>query len=174
MNKLNGIIKGLKNGGGIKIVIFLGIAGMILILFSELYESDEKKENKTISSDFSSSYETYAQDMENRLKTMLEKIDGVGKAEVMVTVCGTEEYVYAQEEKVKNGEKDFSSESEYVIIGSSGDKQALLKKIISPEISGVAIICEGGDSNVVKERIYSTISAVFNISSNKIYVTKLK
>ncbi len=174
MNKLNEIIKSLKNGGGIKIVIFLGIAGMVLILFSELFESSEKKENKTISSDFSSSYDTYAQDMENRLKIMLEKIDGVGKAEVMVTVGGTEEYIYAQEEKVKNGEKDFSSENEYVIIGSNGDKQALLKKVISPEISGVAIICEGGDSNVVKERIYSTISAVFDISSNKIYVTKLK
>lgn len=174
MNKLNGIIKSLKNGAGIKVIIFLGIAGMVLILFSELFESDENKDNKTISSDFSLSYETYAQDMESRLKIMLEKIEGVGKVEVMVTVGGTEEYIYAQEEKVKNGEKDFSSENEYVIIGSSGDKQALLKKVISPEISGVAIICEGGDSNVVKERIYSTISAMFDISSNKIYVTKLK
>lgn len=109
--------------------------------------------------------------MENQLKRILEKIDGVGKADVMVTVVGTEEYIY-EEEKIKTGENDSSEEKQYVIIGSNGDKQALLKKIVSPEISGVVIICEGGDSNIIKERVYNTISAVLNISSQKIYVTK--
>ncbi len=172
MNKILSVIKDLKKGAGIKIIIFLGIAGMIVILFSELFEGKEKSNNN--SDKMSQSYETYAQDMEGRVKRMIEKIDGVGKSEVMVTISGTEEYVYAQEGKVKNGEKDFSSESEYVIIGSGGEKQALLKKIVNPEISGVAVICEGGDSSIVKERIYSVISAVFNISSKNIYVTKLK
>ena len=106
------------------------------------------------------------------MKRILEKIDGVGKADVMVTVVGTEEYIYAEEEKIKTGENDSSEEKQYVIIGSNGDKQALLKKIVSPEISGVVIICEGGDSNIIKERVYNTISAVLNISSQKIYVTK--
>lgn len=174
MNKLCGIIKNLKKGGGIKIVIFLGIFGMILILCSELFESDKTTENQRENAEISVSYETYGKDIENRLKTMLEKIEGVGKTEVMVTIGGTEEYVYAQQEKVKNGEKDFSSENEYVIIGSNGEKQALLKKIINPEISGVTIICEGGDSNIVKERIYNAVSAMFELSSQKIYVTKLK
>lgn len=172
MNKILSVIKDLKKGAGIKIIIFLGIAGMIVILFSELFEGEEK--NKDNSNKTSQCYETYAQDMEARVKEMIEKIDGVGKSEVMVTISGTEEYVYAQEGKVKNGEKDFSSESEYVIIGSGGEKQALLKKIVNPEISGVAVICEGGDNNIVKERIYSVISAVFNISTKNIYVTKLK
>ncbi len=174
MNKINEIIKNLKNGAGIKIIIFLGIAGMIVILFSELFESSEN--DKTVSEPYerSGSYDTYAEEMEKKVREIVEKIEGAGKTEVMITVGGTEEYIYAQEEKVKNGEKDFSSESEYVIIGSNGEKQALLKKIVNPEISGAAIICEGGDSNIVKERIYSVISAVFNISSQKIYVTKLK
>lgn len=174
MNKLSGIIKNLKKGGGIKIVIFLGILGMILILCSELFEGDKKTEKQSENLKASESYETYGKDIENRLKEMVEKIEGVGKAEVMVTIKGTEEYVYAQQEKVKNGEKDFSSENEYVIIGSNGEKQALLKKVINPEISGVAIICEGGDSNIVKERIYNAVSAMFDLSSQKIYVTKLK
>ncbi|MGN0614288.1 MAG: hypothetical protein ACI4JB_10380 [Porcipelethomonas sp.] len=147
---------------------------MALILFSELFESSDTAADKSIPENFSVSYEEYEADMEKKLKKTLESIDGVGEAEVMVTVTGTQEYIYAQEEKVKNGENDYSAESEYVIIGSGGEKQALLKKVVNPEISGVVIICEGGESNIVKERVYSTISAAFNIPTQKIYVTKLK
>lgn len=176
MNKINELISKLKKGGNIKIVVFMGLAGILLIMFSELFFSNdnEQKENVIKSENISGNYENYAYDMENQLKRILEKIDGVGKVDVMVTVVGTEEYIYAEEEKIKTGENDSSEEKQYVIIGSNGDKQALLKKIISPEISGVVIICEGGDSNIIKERVYNTISAVLNISSQRIYVTKLK
>lgn len=174
MNKINEFISKLKKGGNIKIVVFMGLAGILLIMFSELFFSNDnkQKENGIKSENISGNYENYAHDMENQLKRILEKIDGVGKADVMVTVVGTEEYIYAEEEKIKTGENDSSEEKQYVIIGSNGDKQALLKKIVSPEISGVVIICEGGDSNIIKERVYNTISAVLNISSQKIYVTK--
>jgi stage III sporulation protein AG len=147
---------------------------MLLILLSEFTESEKPKQTDLKTNDNSVSYETYAQEMENRLKNILEQIEGVGKAEVMVTVSGTEEHIYAQEEKIRNGEKDYSTENEYVMIGSGSDKQALLKKVVNPEISGVVIICEGGDSNIVKERVYSSVSAAFKISASQIYVTKLK
>lgn len=174
MNKINEFISKLKKGGNIKIVVFMGLAGILLIMFSELFFSNDnkQKENSIKSENISGNYENYAHDMENQLKRILEKIDGVGKVDVMVTVVGTEEYIYAEEEKIKTGENDSSEEKQYVIIGSNGDKQALLKKIVSPEISGVVIICEGGDGNIIKERVYNTISAVLNISSQKIYVTK--
>ena len=174
MNKINEFISKLKKGGNIKIVVFMGLAGILLIMFSELFFSNDnkQKENSIKSENIRGNYENYAHDMENQLKRILEKIDGVGKVDVMVTVVGTEEYIYAEEEKIKTGENDSSEEKQYVIIGSNGDKQALLKKIVSPEISGVVIICEGGDSNIIKERVYNTISAVLNISSQKIYVTK--
>jgi stage III sporulation protein AG len=175
LSSFNDILQKLKKGNSIKIVIILGLAGMLLILFSEIFSNDgnDAKKNtdiKTTAGD--ENYENYANDMEIQLKEILEKIDGVGNAEVMITVSGTEEYIYAQEEKNQKSEKDSSEEKQYVIIGSNGDKQALLKKIVSPEISGVVIICEGGDSNIVKERVYNTISAVFNIPSQRIYVTK--
>lgn len=173
MNKFFQRIPSFIKGGKVKIIVFTGILGILLIFLSE-FAGNDKESDKEKSSNSTSSYDTYAQDMENRLEKILGKIEGVGKAEVMVTVCGTEEYIYAQDEKIKSSEKDTSTESEYVLIGSGGDKQALLKKVVSPEISGVVIICEGGDSNIVKERVYSSISAAFNISSSQIYVTKLE
>lgn len=174
MKKINEFISNLKKGRNIKIVVIMGLAGIFLIMFSELFWSgEEKQKEKNIEVEsISGNYENYVHDIENQLKRILEKIDGVGKTEVMVTVVGTEEYIYAEEEKIKKGENDSSEEKQYVIIGSNGDKQALLKKIVSPEISGVVIICEGGDSNIIKERVYNTISAVLNIPSQRIYVTK--
>ena len=174
MSKINGIIEKLKKGGSLKIIIALGLAGMLLIMFSEIFSGSEKSNNENIQEIETDSglYENYAQEMETQLKKTLEKIEGVGKAEIMITVGATEEYVYAEEGKTQTGEKNSSQESQYVIIGSGGEKQALLKKIVSPEISGVVIICEGGDSNIVKERVYNAVSAVFNIPSQRIFVTK--
>ncbi len=174
MNRLFSRLTEVLKGSKVKIIVVVGLVGMLLILLSEFTGSDSSEQAEKPDNSNSTSYETYAQDMEKRLSGILEKIEGVGKAEVMVTVSGTEEYIYAQEEKIKNGEKDYSAESEYVLIGSGSEKQALLKKVVNPEISGVVIICEGGDSNIVKERVYSSISAVFNISASQIYVTKLK
>lgn len=174
MNKLYTRFTNILKGSKVKIIVIVGLIGMLMILLSEVTEdnrSDKTEKSENISCN---SYETYAHDMENRLCGILNQIEGVGEAKVMITVNGTEEYIYAQEEKVKNSEKDYSTENEYVLIGSGSEKEALLKKVVNPEISGVIIICEGGDSNIVKERVYSSISAIFNISASQIYVTKLK
>lgn len=173
LKKLSCFFKNLKNGWGIRIVVILGAAGILLIFFSEIFDKEDQEQLST-GQKLSCSFDSYAEKMEKELRETIENIDGVGRAEVMITVGGTEEYIYAQEEKSKKGEKDQSVENEYVVIGSGGNKQALLRKILTPEITGAAIICEGGDSSVVKERIYMTVSAVFGISSDKIYVTKLK
>ncbi len=173
MSKLKKMLVPFTNIGGIKIVVILGLAGMLLILLSEIFSKGEEstgKENVKLTAD---NYSEFSDDTEEKLKNTLEKIQGVGRTEVMITYGGTSEYVYAKEEKTRNGEKDSSKEDEYVLIGSGGDKQALLRKILSPEIKGVAVVCEGGDSNIVKERIYSTVSALLGLKTDKIFVTKL-
>ncbi len=173
MSKLKKLTALFTNMGSIKLVVILGLAGMVLIMLSEVF-SGGKSENDTTDNPLSAdSYTAFSDDTEERLKNTLESIEGVGKTEVMITFGGTSEYVYAKEEKRRSGEKDKSAEDEYVLIGSGGDKQALLQKILSPEIKGVAVVCEGGDSSVVKERIYSTVSALLGLTADKIYVTKL-
>ena len=169
---LSSFIRKIK-GSGIKIIVLIGAAGIALIFLSGLFGKKEQEKTESLNPELCGSYDSYCTDMENKLRSTLERIDGVGKSEVMITVGGTEEYIYAEEQKKRTGENDSSEESEYVLIGSGGDKQALLKKILTPEITGAVIVCEGGDSSSVKEKIYSTVSAVFGISSDKIYVTKL-
>ena len=100
----------------------------------------------------------------------LETIEGVGKANVMLTLTSTEEYVYA--ETIKQGSD--KSENDYVIIDKGSQKEALLKKINNPVISGVVIVCEGGDDPRICERIYKAVSTALDISTGKIYVAEMK
>ncbi len=158
----------------IKITVILGICGMCLILFSDFFKDEEIVENDIPESSFST--EAYTENTENKLREILQNIKGVGKAEIMVTVSCTEEYVYAEEQKSDisdgNGKNSISTENKYVFNGS--DKEALLKKIISPQINGVVIACEGGEKSSVAESVYSAVSVALDIPSSRIYVTGLE
>lgn len=168
-----------SDGRYIKIIVVLGICGMLMILFSEFAGGDSKKtENSESNCDIEYDTSEYTEKTEKRLREILQQIDGVGKAEIMLTVNSTEEYVYAEEIKSgisQDGDKiSNQNENQYVFKGNSSDKEALVKKIISPQINGVVIVCEGGDKSTVAESIYEAVSTALDISSNKIYVAKIK
>ncbi len=168
-------LKAKKNGMPLKIIVFLGIAGMALILFSDMLFTDkeEKSPEKEQEQQITGEYSEYTADMEKKLESILESIDGVGKSKVMITAKGTEEYVYAEEGRTDTDSDSISRDSKYVIVGSGNRKEALLKKVVNPEISGVIIVCEGGDRNVVREQVYKTVSAAFDIPAGRISVSKL-
>lgn len=162
----------LKKENVLKAAIFIGIIGMILILVSNINSGDEKDEEISLAEeniDFTLS-ETYSKKMESELKEILVSIDGVGKANVLLTITSTEEYVYA--ETIKNNSS--GSENDYVIIDGGSKKEALIKKINTPQISGVVIVCEGGGNAKTCEKIYKSVSTALGIPTTKIYVTEMK
>ncbi len=162
----------LKKENVLKAAIFIGIIGMILILVSNINSGDEKDEEISLAEeniDFTLS-ETYSKKMESELKEILVSIDGVGKANVLLTITSTEEYVYA--ESIKNNSS--GSENDYVIIDEGSKKEALIKKINTPQISGVVIVCEGGGNAKTCEKIYKSVSTALGIPTTKIYVTEMK
>ncbi len=154
----------------LKCAVAVGIIAILLILISDLSEDDTSRadvSDNTINFEMS---DIYAKEIEKQLVGMLEAIEGVGKAEIMLTITSTEEYVYA--ETVKQGSSQ--SENDYVIIDKGSQKEALVKKINNPAISGVVVVCEGGDDPRVCEKIYKAVSTALNISTGKIYVTEMK
>lgn len=154
----------------LKAAMAAGALMIILILISDL-SGDEKKEvtRKDNKIGFASS-ELYADVTEERLRVILTEIEGVGKADVMLTITSTEEYVYA--ETIKRGASQ--AENGYVIIDNGSQKEALVKKINNPAISGVVIVCEGGDDPRVCEKIYKAVSTALDIPTSKIYVAEMK
>ena len=39
-----------------------------------------------------------------------------------------------------------------------------------PEVRGVAIVCEGGDNEIIAEKIQNTVTAALNITSKRVSI----
>ena len=77
-------------------IILIAIAGIILLVtnFSEWKAGSgtEKTDTTEKTEDFNEN-ESYIEDMENKLVHILEKVDGVGQVEVMITLKSSRESV---------------------------------------------------------------------------------
>lgn len=152
-----------------KLLISVGLIIMVMIVFSDFSEDRDTKDISEDNVDFNTS-DTYIDSTEIRLSEVLMSIEGVGKAKVLVNVSSTEEYVYAEE--FKQGSSN--TENEIVIIDSGSKKEALIKKVKIPEISGIVVVCEGGDDPKVCEKVYKAVSTALKIPSSRIYVAEMK
>lgn len=164
------ILKKIKRDKRIAVIVCVGLVGIILLTLSELMPHGKdvtEKSDKEPATDIRDSYED---DIEKRLTSIVSAINGAGRTEVMITLASGDENVYAVKEKSNDGSK----EREYIVIDSDNNESGLLLKVIEPEIRGVAIVCEGADSAKVRQEIVSTVSAVLGISTNRISIAKIK
>ncbi|MCD7803739.1 MAG: hypothetical protein LUH03_01080 [Oscillospiraceae bacterium] len=148
-----------------KQIIYLAVAvlSVILILALNSFESDDEdtSDSETIP-DVSSEY---TEELKLQLEKIISKIDGVGDVTVMLTIESSASYVYTTDI-----EKDeLETKTETVIIGN---KEALIERIDNPQVSGVLVVCTGGDRAVIQEQVIKAVSTVLDIPSNKVYVAK--
>lgn len=166
-------IKNLKTDKKTTIILIVGMLLLIFIVMSEFTTVDKQEDVEIIPK----TDEEYCACLEEKIKSFIEKIDGAGKTEVIITLSETTEYIYATDDKdvrKNNTNSDDSTlEKEYVIIENNNNDEGLLIKTIKPKIRGVAISCEGGDNVEVQQQIYSTIEALLDIKTSNIAITKL-
>lgn len=162
------ILEKIKKDKRMAAIICVGLAGIILLTLSEIFpQKEDESESKADTSQISDSYE---EDIERRLTSIVSAINGAGRTQVMVTLDSGDENVYAVKEK----SNESSLEREYIVIENDSDESGLLLKVIEPEVRGVAIVCDGADSASVRQEIVSTVSAVLGISTNRISIAKIK
>lgn len=159
------VLNKIKGDKKILALILIGLSGMLLILFSE------NGDNETAAYENNECVIYGESELSAELEKLIESIDGAGKSKVMITYDCYDETVYA-----RNSRESFSDnlkrdvEYEYILIENAQTQQGLKLKINSPVVKGVAVVCQGGDNPITKEQIISVISALFDISSNKISV----
>jgi stage III sporulation protein AG len=148
--------------------IFAGILILILAL-SEIFggSTSPPKEVKSPAEKFSEA-DAYAAVLEEKLLRIVSEIEGVGKADILVTVGSTERYIYAKEGRSSGS----GTQNEIVIINDGGGDEALTEAVIKPEVTGVVIVCEGGDDWVVAEKVVMAVKTALGIGASKIYVTE--
>lgn len=179
---VSNITQRLKKNKKLVIICGIGILGILLLLMSELVSGGGEKNAPAEQTTENAQELTYAQDIEERLSQIISSIDGAGKTKVMVTLENGTEQVYAANEKTASDSSSdadgsagkISDEKEYVIIETdSKGEQGLVIKLIQPKIRGVAVVCEGGDSDIIRREIQETVTAVLDISASRVYVTKM-
>lgn len=138
----------------------------LLNMFDKNKDEDKTPEEET--TEENNEEEEYLNDIEKNLGRILESIEGVGETELMITLKGSTSKVYAKEESDNISQDKAESHFNYVMIENESD--GLLLSVENPDIMGAVVICEGGDSSVVKEKVYKTVSVVLGIGRNQIYV----
>lgn len=130
--------------------------------------------------------ESYEAQMENRIKSILKSVDGVGKVDVMVVLKSSSEKVVRVDRTVSSGktqEKDAGGGTREIANSQSGESTVLsgsggsgnvpiIEKELSPEISGIIISAQGGGSPAVKAEISGAMEALFGLPAHKIRVLK--
>ena len=168
------------------LILALGLMGMLLLLFAQSGDTPEAPpgQEANLSAELASGH--YAEQVEARLTSLIEEIDGVGRAKVMVMLENTGEAVYAREEKrsldssgtpqaPEGGTLRESSEDRYVLIDNGyGQKEALVETQLEPKVRGVIIVCEGAGDMYVQQRLINVVTTALGISSSRVCVEKIK
>lgn len=165
---------------------YIIIAGITLILLIAFSNCSGKEEPKTVDTDTGFfDYDSYSELLESKIEKIVESIEGAGKCSVMITLEKTEEYVFFTEEKtVTNTEEEtgqdktkqtIESEKETkagIVENRSNGNDVLVTTTLMPQVGGVVVICEGGGSVLVQERVTNAVATALNISHNRVFVTK--
>lgn len=181
------------------LVVFLVLLVITVLSINTIWKG--KKSSSDISNDLPNDYELKSQadlvnsnnvdvlnnDLEKRLENILSKVDGVGSVSVMISYASTSEIIpmynltedttVTQETDSTGGKRTINesdSKKEIIYKEDSGVKQPVTQTVISPKITGVIVICEGGDNPTTKAKVTSAVEAVTGCSSHKIQVLPRK
>lgn len=146
-------IKSVKN-----IEIYLAATLAVVVLLIVLFSNASTK-----SADENVSSESYISEMEHKIVSVIQKIDGVGKVVVAITHDATNEAVYAYEtEKKSNGNETTS------VVSVKGEP--LVVKTLPPKILGVVIVAEGADNPIVRMKINEAVVTLLNVDESRVQV----
>ena len=125
--------------------------------------------------------EDYAEYLEHKLEQVLGQMEGVGK----VTVADQGEDIIEKDKtehtstvtNTDSGSMEMTTEKESgeetVYEESGGEKAPYVSKEILPEIEGVLVVAEGGDSPRIVSDISDAVKALFQVEAHRIKVVKM-
>ena len=193
-----------KNGKDYtKKLIFLAILGVFCLIASNIFKSpntvkvssqnkesiskDSKKEVKEIDSSKENEISNEEKKIEEKLKDTLENIEGVGKVKVMVYFKGGEEQIPAinvndstsltEEKDTDGGTRKVTQKNDgktIVMMNTEKGTEPFVVKKNKPEVSGVCVVAEGADDNLIKLQIHKAVVNLFDLKEKDVNVYSMK
>ena len=115
----------------------------------------------------------YQQELEKELKTLLEKVRGAGQVRVMVILADSGEKVVEKDVQTESSSTDDTSEENYSLqentVMENGQIPWVSREIL-PQVTGIAVVAEGGGNAVVQSEISGMLEALFGLPAHKIKV----
>ncbi len=149
------------------------------ILFLAIGSFTDKKETKKeeyIAKEFqqaSVSQDEYMRQLELRLVSVLETIDGAGSVQVFLSMESGGSKILATDVKTESKENERQWEKEESIVfmeDNSGQSPYIIEEKM-PYPSGVLVVAEGARDEHVKMELYEAVKAIFGLSAHRIKVT---
>ena len=161
-------------------LVIFGVGGILLIFLSSFFTSDKNDDKKITSTASGYTTEQYCALLEKNVKSIVTGITGDKKATVVITLESGVRYSYASADEIDSSSStgstnDQSSESKkesYITVkNADGSERALVVTEIMPEVRGVAIICNGGNNEIIAEKIKNAVTSALNITSKRVYIS---
>ena len=165
-SKIKKWISSLKSKKHLELVIaVIAVVIMLVLYFSTRAGSASKTE--TVADLYLSDY---CAKTERQLVEALEAMKGVGKVKAVVSwESGVEKVIAYATSNSGN-----SVTTTPIVIQSQGISSPIVLKELYPKALGVIIICQGGNNIAVKLDVMNAVSALLNISQNKVNVYAMK
>lgn len=175
------------------LIMFVIILIITIIAINVIWKEDNKKSSeqdgsKVLANNSSNikkdeEQENLQNELERKLETILSKIEGAGKVDVLITYSESSQTIpiYNEnsttsktEETDKQGGnrkiEENSTQKEIIYKENSGEKEPITQKVISPKVEGAIVLAEGANDINVKTNIVQAVEAVTGIATHKIQV----
>lgn len=124
--------------------------------------------------------------LEEKLETILSKIQGVGEVKVFVNYSESSEVVamYNENSKINNTEEtdtsggirkiqETDSQKEIIYQEENGEKKPITQKVVKPKVEGAIITAKGANNAAIKTNIIQAVEAVTGLATHKIQVFEM-
>ncbi len=171
--KIDKLFEKIKSDKKLIIIIIVGIFGTVLLMFSgqeKISDSETKNVANTENNEKLATIDEVEQKLESKLEQLISSMSGVGEVNVVVTVASSDEYIFAENIRQET-DSDSSSTDRTVIISENKEGDGVVEKSIkNPDVLGVAVVCQGADSLIVKSEIVNLVTSLFGIGIDRVYV----
>lgn len=165
-----------------------GLCGVLLLVIAMPAPKDNQQENEILERKTEESEEisteSYQKKLERELKQVLEKMEGVGKVEVMITLQDEGERVVEKDtskvsqetlEEDGDGKRETAEHQvqEETVFSQGSDGEPFVSKETVPGVEGVLVVAEGGGDSKVAKNISDAVLALFPVELHKIKVVKM-
>lgn len=153
-----------------KYVLLVCVVGVLLMIWPQQAETDaEPHENVR---------QNLTTQLEGKIQSILEEMDGVGKSRVLLTVENGEETEYAydrtdSENRNENG-GSASRQTQLVTVSEGGGQTPVPLRTTAPNYRGAVVVCEGGGSAAVRLAVTKVIQSLTGLSADRIVISKMK